>query len=98
MCSTPPPITTSCTPAAISAAPKLTACCAEPHWRSTVVAGVSTGRPACSHALRVTLNICSPYCCTQPPITSSTAPGSIPARSITSTRQVPSSSFGCVCR
>ena len=57
---------TSCTPAAISAAAKLTACCAEPHWRSTVVAGVSIGRPACSHALRPTLHDCSPYCCTQP--------------------------------
>ena len=89
MCSTPPPITTSWTPAAISAAPKLTACWAEPHWRSTVVAGVSTGSPACSHALRVTLNICSPYCWTQPPITSSTAPGSIPARSITSVKRLP---------
>ena len=96
MCSTPPPITTSWTPAAISAAPKLTACWAEPHWRSTVVAGVSIGSPACSHALRVTLNICSPYCCTQPPITSSTSAGSMPARSITSVKQVPSSSLGCV--
>ena len=45
MCSTPEPITTSWTPEAISAAPKFTACWAEPHWRSTVVAGVSTGRP-----------------------------------------------------
>src|ERR687891_62869 len=39
MCSTPPPITASWTPEATSAAPKLTACWAEPHWRSTVVAG-----------------------------------------------------------
>ena len=31
MCSTPEPITASCTPAATSAAPKFTACCAEPH-------------------------------------------------------------------
>jgi hypothetical protein len=98
MCSTPLPITTSWTPAAISAAPKLTACWAEPHWRSTVVAGVSTGSPAWSHALRVTLNICSPYCCTQPPMTSSTCDGSIPVRSITSVKQVPSSSFGWVSR
>ena len=52
MCSTPEPIATSCTPEAISAAAKFTACCAEPHWRSTVVAGVSTGRPAWSQALR----------------------------------------------
>ena len=96
MCSTPPPIATSCTPAAISAAAKLIACCAEPHWRSTVVAGVSSGSPACSHALRVTLNDCSPNCCTQPPTTSSTADGSIPARSITSVNTFPSSSFGCV--
>ena len=28
-----------------SAAAKLTACCADPHWRSTVVAGVSIGKP-----------------------------------------------------
>ena len=39
MCSTPPPIATSWTPEATSAAAKLTACWAEPHWRSTVVAG-----------------------------------------------------------
>ena len=55
MCSTPEPMTTSWMPAAISAAPKFTACCAEPHWRSIVVAAVSTGRPACSQALRATL-------------------------------------------
>src|SRR2546430_11221226 len=36
MCSTPEPIIASWTPAAISAAEKLTACWAEPHWRSTV--------------------------------------------------------------
>ena len=35
MCSTPPPMTTSWTPEAISAAAKLIACWAEPHWRST---------------------------------------------------------------
>jgi hypothetical protein len=62
MCSTPEPMATSCTPDAISAAAKFTACWAEPHWRSTVVAGVSTGSPAWSQALRPTLNPCSPYC------------------------------------
>ena len=41
MCSTPEPITTSWMPLAICEAAKLTACCAEPHWRSIVVAGVS---------------------------------------------------------
>ena len=45
MCSTPPPMATSWTPEAISAAAKLIACWAEPHWRSTVVAGVSIGQP-----------------------------------------------------
>ena len=93
MCSTPPPMTTSCTPAAICAAPKLTACWAEPHWRSTVVAGVSIGSPACSQALRVTLNICSPIWSTQPPITSSTSDASIPARSISAVNVRPSSSL-----
>ena len=42
-------------PEAISAAPKLTACWAEPHWRSTVVAAASIGRPSCSQALRAML-------------------------------------------
>ena len=56
-------MTTSWTPAAISAAPKLTACWAEPHWRSTVVAAASIGRPSCSQALRATLSACSPNCC-----------------------------------
>jgi hypothetical protein len=50
MCSTPPPIATSWTPDAIRAAAKLTACWPEPHWRSSVVAGVSIGSPASSQA------------------------------------------------
>ena len=78
MCSTPQPTTTSWTPEAISAAPRLTACWPEPHWRSTVVAGTSSGSPACSQALRVMLKVCSPNCCTQPPITSPTSAGSMP--------------------
>ena len=84
MCSTPEPIIASWTPAAISAAEKLTACWAEPHWRSTVVPGVSIGRPACSQALRAMLKPCSPNCCTQPAITSSTSEASMPERSMTS--------------
>ena len=84
MCSTPQPITASWTPEATSAAPKFTACWAEPHWRSTVVAGVSIGRPAWSHALRPMLKPCSPNCWTQPVMTSSTSAASMPARSITS--------------
>ena len=73
MCSTPEPIATSWTPEAIRAAAKLTACWAEPHWRSIVVAGVSIGRPASSQALRPMLRPCSPNCCTQPVTTSSTS-------------------------
>ena len=84
MCSTPDPIIASCTPAAIRAAEKFTACCAEPHWRSTVVPGVSIGRPACSQALRAMFSPCSPNCATQPAMTSSTSAASTPARSITS--------------
>ena len=80
MCSTPEPITTSWMPDAISAAPKLTACWAEPHCRSTVVAAASIGSPSCSQALRATLKACSPNCCTQPAITSSTSAGSMPVR------------------
>ena len=83
MCSTPPPIIASWTPEATIAAAKLTACWPDPHWRSTVVAGVSIGRPASSQPLRAMLMPCSPNCCTQPATTSSTSEGSMPARSIT---------------
>ena len=82
MCSTPPPIATSWTPEAISAAAKLMPCWAEPHWRSTVVAGTSIGSPASSQALRPMFMPCSPNCWTQPQTTSPTSFGSIPARSI----------------
>jgi len=84
MCSTPEPMTTSWMPAAMRAAPKFTACCAEPHWRSTVVAAASIGRPSCSQALRATLNACSPNYWTHPAMTSSTSVASTPLRSSTS--------------
>ena len=45
MCSTPPPMTTSWTPEATCEAARLTACWAEPHCRSIVVADVSIGKP-----------------------------------------------------
>ncbi len=75
MCSTPPPITTSWTPTAIWEAARFTACCAEPHWRSIVVAEVSIGKPCCSHALRPTCRPWGPNCATQPAITFSTSAG-----------------------
>jgi len=89
-------MTTSCTPAAIRAAPKFTACCAEPHWRSTVVAAASIGRPTCSQALRAMFQDCSPICWTQPAMTSSTSAASMPARAMSSVKIAPSSSLGCV--
>ena len=84
MCSTPPPIATSWTPEAISAAAKLTACWAEPHWRSTVVAGASIGRPASSQALRPMLSALLAELLDAAGDTSPTSAGSIPARSISS--------------
>src|SRR4029450_2600982 len=58
-----------------------TACWEEPHWRSMVVAGTSSGSPAASQALRATFTDCSPIWDTQPMITSSTSTGSTPPRS-----------------
>ena len=84
MCSTPEPIMQSCTPVAISAAAKLTACWPEPHCVSTVVAEVSIGRSSCSHAVRAMFRPCSPNCCTQPAITFSTSAASTPERASTS--------------
>ena len=54
MCSTPEPMTTSWMPEAMSAAPKFTACWAEPHWRSTVVAAASSGARSFEAAVVVT--------------------------------------------
>ena len=47
-------------PPATSAVAMLVACCDEPHCVLTVVAAASSGRPACSHAVRVTLAACIP--------------------------------------
>ena len=84
MCSTPDPIAQSWMPEATSAVAKFTACWAEPHCRSIVVAGVSIGSPSWSQALRPMLNPCGPNCCTQPVTTSPTSVASMPARRITS--------------
>src|SRR3954454_2368154 len=79
--STPPATTTSAWPLMTVAAAKATACCDEPHWRSTVVPGTASGQPAASAALRAMLNVCSPTWLTQPQMTSSTTAGSMPERS-----------------
>ena len=43
---TPPATTRSAVPLITACAAKCTACCDEPHWRSTVVPGTSSGSPA----------------------------------------------------
>ena len=73
--STPHAIPMSYAPAITPCATKCAACCDEPHCRSTLVAGTLHGSPAATHALRVTLQPCSPDCVTQPPTTSSTQRG-----------------------
>jgi hypothetical protein len=76
-------------------ATKWTACCDDPHWRSTLVAGTVQGKPAATHALRVTLQPCSPVWVTQPPTTSSIRSGSAPVRSRSALSVSASSSVGC---
>src|SRR3954447_7743883 len=76
-------------------ATKCAACCEEPHCRSTVVAGTVQGKPAATHALRVTLVDCSPACVTQPPTTSSIWAASTPVRSSSALSACPSRSVGC---
>ena len=76
-------------------AAKLTACCPEPHWRSTVTAGTDSGKPAESTAWRAMLEDCWSCCSTQPAITSSIADGSTPLRSTRYLRVQPSRSAGC---
>src|SRR6266542_3249315 len=86
---------TSIEPAAIKAATRWVACCAEPQETSTVVHPTAGSWPVLSHALRVTLRLCSPAWVTQPPMICSTSPGSTPARAITSswTRRSSSTAF-----
>src|SRR3954463_8300288 len=75
--STPPATATSYWPLSTPAAAKCTACCDEPHCRSTVVPGIDSGQRAPSTALRPTLSACSPTWLTVPQMTSSTTAGSM---------------------
>ena len=72
---TPPAITTSIVPLITACAAKWTACCDEPHWRSIVTPGTSSGNPAASHAVRAMSPACGPTWSMQPKITSSTVAG-----------------------
>src|SRR5579859_8196556 len=71
------------------------ACWLEPHWRSTVVAGTDSGKPAARTALRPTLKACSPTCPTQPAITSSIRAGSSLLRATRPLSVKPRRSTGC---
>ena len=93
--SIPHAMPTSIAPAAIRPAIRWLACCPLPHWQSTVVAPTCSGRPAVSHAVRLMLLDCSPYCVTQPPMSCSTSPASMPAFSTTAFCTAPSSSVAC---
>ncbi len=78
--STPHESTTSSSPEPTRPAASVVACWLEPHWLSTVVEATSSGRPAESHAVRATLNDCSPTCETQPATICPTCFASRPAR------------------
>ena len=85
----------SMAPAAIRPAIRWLACWPLPHWQSTVVAPTCSGKPAVSHATRLMLLDCSPYWVTQPPMTCSTSPASMPALSTSAFCTAPSSSVAC---
>ena len=57
---TPPATTRSAVPLITACAAKCTACCEEPHCRSTVTPGTSSGSPAASHAVRAMSPACVP--------------------------------------
>ncbi len=71
MVCTPPATTTSLTPAITAWAAKCTACWEEPHWRSMVVPGTSSDRPAASQQVRAMSPASGPMASRQPNMTSS---------------------------
>ena len=78
---TPPVTITSFVPLRTAWAAKCRACWDEPHCRSMVVPGTSSGRPAASQHVRAMSPAWGPIVSTQPKMTSSTAAGSMPVRS-----------------
>src|SRR6185312_9608517 len=93
--STPAAITTSIAPDITACAAKCSACCDEPHWRSTEVAGTLSGSLEAITALRAILLDCSPACITQPMITSSIWAGSTLVRSTSEFSTEAARSAGC---
>jgi hypothetical protein len=92
---TPPATTRSFVPLITAWAAKWTACCEEPHWRSMVTPGTSSGKPAASQQVRAMSPACGPRASTQPNTTSSTAAGSTPVRSTSARRTWAPRSAGC---
>ena len=95
--STPHAIATSTTPAADERGGEVGRLLARPALR---VDGGGRGRlraaRRASHAVRVTLKLCSPTWLTQPPTTWPTSAGSMPVRAMSSDWTMPSSSAGCI--
>ena len=92
---TPPATTRSAVPESTAWAAKWTACCEEPHCRSTVTPGTVSGRPAASQAVRAMSPACGPTVSTQPNTTSSTASGSIRVRASSALMTWAPRSAGC---
>ncbi len=74
-------MTMSMAPDMTAWAAKWMACWADPHWRSTVVPGTVSGKPAARAALRPMFMACSPTVMVHPMTTSSTRAGSRSLRS-----------------
>src|SRR4051794_26668446 len=94
--STPPATTTSCCPDITACTAKSSACWLEPQARLTVVPGMDSGHPAARTEYRPMLLDWSPTCDTQPQTTSSTIPGSTPARSTSAVSTSADKSAACI--
>ncbi len=92
---TPPATITSAVPDMMACAPKVMACCEEPHCRSTVTPGTDSGYPAASHAVRAIFPACGPMVSQQPNTTSSTTFGSILLRPSSPRSAAAPRSAGC---
>jgi hypothetical protein len=95
MLSTPAAMTMSIEPAITACAAKCSACCDDPHCRSTEVPGTLSGNLEASTAPRAMLVACSPAWPTQPMITSSIRAGSTPVRATSSSSTWAARSAGC---
>mmetsp|Transcript_471 Transcript_471/g.842 ORF Transcript_471/g.842 Transcript_471/m.842 type:complete len:385 (-) Transcript_471:73-1227(-) len=94
--STPPAMTMSCVSDITACAAKCSACCPEPHCRSTVTPGVVIGSFLDDNTtLRPTFALCAPTWLTQPKMTSSTRAPSKPTRSTSASHTVAPRSAGC---